>query len=253
MPDPASISLAGPLDGFAPISLAEMDAVKLMNRVDTKYLTDRATLADVLRDAAAAGYRVLVADGARISPYDSIYFDTDALRMFTDHRNKKLRRQKVRTRAYVNSGDAFLEIKPGIPMADLPDFRANDAACRYLAGHSDFEAGQLLPTLETLFQRITLVNPDLTERLTIDTNLCFKNFRTGLETSLGEAVVIELKQDGHAASAMKGILRDHRVKPARISKYCIAVTLTDPSARAGRFKEKVRLIEKTIQHKINVL
>ena len=265
MPDPASISLAGPLDGFAPISLAEMDAVKLMNRVDTKYLTDRATLADVLRDAAAAGYRVLVADGARISPYDSIYFDTDALRMFTDHRNKKLRRQKVRTRAYVNSGDAFLEIKrknnhgrtkkkrTGIPMADLPDFRANDAACRYLAGHSDFEAGQLLPTLETLFLRITLVNPDLTERLTIDTNLCFKNFRTGLETSLGEAVVIELKQDGHAASAMKGILRDHRVKPDRISKYCIAVTLTDPSARAGRFKEKLRLIEKTIQHKIYFL
>ena len=33
----------------------------------------------------------------------------------------------------------------------------------------------------------------------------------------------------------------------------IAVTLTDPSARAGRFKEKVRLIEKTIRHKINVL
>ena len=73
MPDSAAISLAGPLDGFAPISLAEMDAVQLMNRVDTKYLTDRATLADVLRDAAAAGYRVLVADGSRISPYDSIY------------------------------------------------------------------------------------------------------------------------------------------------------------------------------------
>ena len=65
-----------------------------------------------------------------------------------------------------------------------------DAACRYLAGHSDFEAGQLLPTLETLFQRITLVNPDLTERLTIDTDLRFKNFRTGLETSLGDAVII---------------------------------------------------------------
>lgn len=55
MPDDAAISLAGPLDSFAPISLAEMDAVKLMNRVDTKYLTDRTTLADVLRDAAAAG------------------------------------------------------------------------------------------------------------------------------------------------------------------------------------------------------
>ena len=262
MPDPASISLAGPLDGFAPISLAEMDAVKLMNRVDTKYLTDRATLADVLRDAAAAGYRVLVADGSRISPYDSIYFDTDALRMFTDHRNQKLRRQKVRTRAYVNSGDAFLEIKrknnhgrtkkkrTGIPMADLPDFRSNDAACRYLAGHSDFEAGQLRPTLETLFQRITLVNPDLTERLTIDTQLRFKNYRTALETSLQDAVVIELKQDGRAGSKMRGIFLEHRIKPVRVSKYCIAVTLTDPQAIGGRFKMKERAIEKTIGKKI---
>ena len=264
MPDAESISFSGPLDGFAPISLAEMDSVKLMNRVDTKYLTNRATLADVLLDAAAAGYRVLVTDDARISPYDSIYFDTEGLRMFTDHRNKKLRRQKVRTRAYVNSGEAYLEVKrknnhgrtkkkrTGIPLADLPDFRNNDAACRYLAGHSDFEAGQLLPTLETVFKRITLVNPDLTERLTIDTDLRFRNFRTGLETNLGDAVVIELKQDGRAASAMKDILRSHRVKPARISKYCIAVTLTDPSARAGQFKEKVRLIEKTLQHTIKV-
>ena len=265
MPEEAHICFVEPLQALAPITLDEMGSVKLMNRIDSKYLTDERTLLGVLRDAAAAGYRVLVADGARISPYDSVYFDTEGLRMFSDHHNKRLRRQKVRTRAYVNSGDAFLEIKrknnhgrtkkkrTGIPMADLPDFRANDAACRYLAGHSDFEAGQLLPTLETLFQRITLVNPDLTERLTIDTNLCFKNFRTGLETSLLDTVIIEIKQDGHAASQMKGILLDHRVKPARISKYCIAVTLTDPSARAGRFKEKVRLIEKTIQHKINVV
>ena len=176
MPDASVIPPAAPLDGFAPISLEEMDAVKLMNRVDTKYLTDEATLAGVLRDAAAAGYRVLVADGARVSPYDSIYFDTEGLRMFTDHRNQKLHRQKVRTRAYVNSGQAFLEIKrknnqgrtkkkrTGIPMAELPDFRADEAACRYLDDHSDFLAAQLLPTLETYFRRITLVNPDRTER-----------------------------------------------------------------------------------------
>ncbi|MBR3386644.1 MAG: polyphosphate polymerase domain-containing protein [Bacteroidales bacterium] len=263
MPDPARISPAA-LEGFAPVSLEEMDAVRLMNRVDTKYLTDEATLAGVLRDAAAAGYRVLVAGGVRISPYDSVYFDTPELRMFSDHHNRRLRRQKVRTRAYVSSGDAFLEIKrknnrgrtkkkrTAIPMTELPDFRADAAACRYLADWSDFRAEEISPSLETLFQRITLVNPALTERITIDTDLRFKNFRTGLETSLGEAVIIELKQDGRAASPMKGILLDHRVKPARISKYCIAVTLTDPSARSNRFKEKVRLIEKTINRKITV-
>ena len=151
MPEDGVIALAGLLEAFSPISLEEMDAVRLMNRVDTKYLTDSRTLRAVLADAAAAGYRVLTPGGARISPYDTIYFDTPGLRMFSDHHNRRLRRQKVRTRAYVTSGDAFLEIKrknnrgrtkkkrTAIPMADLPDFRANDAACRYLAGHSDFE------------------------------------------------------------------------------------------------------------------
>ena len=265
MPEVAHISLAGPLEALSPITLKEMDAVRLMNRIDTKYLTDEATIAEVLRDAAAVGYRALVADGARISPYDSVYFDTEGLRMFSDHHNKRLRRQKVRTRAYVNSGDAFLEVKrknnrgrtkkkrTGIPMQELPDFRGDAAACRYLADHSDFRAEELQPTLETVFQRITLVNPELTERITIDTCLTFKNFRTGRETSLRDAVIIELKQDGHSASQMKRILLNHRVKPARISKYCIAVTLTDPSAKSNRFKEKVRQIEKTINHKITVI
>ena len=264
MPEDPVIPIADTLDALAPISLEEMDAVRLMNRVDTKYLTDNRTLLTVLHDAAAAGYRVLVADGSRVSPYDSIYFDTDGLRMFTDHRNQKLHRQKVRTRAYVNSGEAFLEIKrknnrgrtkkkrTGIPMDELPDFRADAAACRYLDEWSDFRAEEIRPTLETAFDRITLVNPALTERITIDTDLRFKNFRSGLGTDLADAVIIELKQDGRAASPMKGILLDHRVKPARLSKYCIAVTLTDPSARAGRFKEKVRLIEKTIHKPLTV-
>ena len=264
MPEDPVIPIADTLDALAPISLEEMDAVRLMNRVDTKYLTDNRTLLTVLHDAAAAGYRVLVADGSRVSPYDSIYFDTDGLRMFTDHRNQKLHRQKVRTRAYVNSGEAFLEIKrknnrgrtkkkrTGIPMDELPDFRADAAACRYLDEWSDFRAEEIRPTLETAFDRITLVNPALTERITIDTDLRFKNFRSGLGTDLADAVIIELKQDGRAASPMKGILLHHRVKPARLSKYCIAVTLTDPSARAGRFKEKVRLIEKTIHKPLTV-
>lgn len=265
MPEETHISFEEPLRTLVPITLEEMDSVKLMNRIDTKYLTDEATLLGVLSDAAATGYRVLVAEDARISPYDSVYFDTDGLKMFSDHHNRRLCRQKVRTRAYVNSGDAYLEIKrknnkgrtrkkrTGIPIGELPDFRSDEAACRYLAAHSDFEAGQLQPTLETLFERITLVNPAMTERLTIDTRLRFRNIRTGLETSLLDAVIIELKQDGHAASPMKRILLNHRVKPARISKYCIAVTLTDPSAKSNRFKVKVRQIEKTINHKITVV
>lgn len=262
MPEPQHINFDKALEALGPITLEEMDAVKLLNRIDSKYLTDEATLLQILASAAAAGYRVLVTEGQRISPYSSIYYDTAGLKMFYDHHNRRLTRQKVRTRCYVNSGTSFLEIKrknnkgrtkkkrTGIPKEELMDFRADNAACEYLAKHSWFTSDVLSPVLETAFWRITLVNPAMTERLTIDTRLAFQNFRTGLSTTLQNAVIIELKQDGHAASQMKNILLDYRVKPVRVSKYCVALTLTDPLAKSGRFKVKIRKIEKTIGNKL---
>lgn len=256
------ISFTASLQALQPIILEEMDSIKLMNRIDTKYLTTENVLLQILSAASAAGYRVLVTKESRISPYDSIYYDTAGLKMFYDHHNRRLVRQKVRTRTYMSSGDAFLEIKRknnkgrtkkkriGIPAGELMDFRADVRACEYLASHSWFTAEDLSPSVETLFQRITLANRALTERITIDTMLHFKNFRTGKETSLQDAVIIELKQDGRASSLMKTILLDLRVKPLRVSKYCIALSLTDPLAKTGRFKEKVRMIEKTIGNKL---
>jgi hypothetical protein len=259
------VTITQTLEKFAPITLQEMEGVKLLNRIDTKYLTDEATLQKVLADAAAAGYRTLVAEGVKISPYNSIYFDTPDLRMFLDHHNRRLVRQKVRTRVYVNSGEAYLEIKRknnhgrtkkkriGIQEYEMMEFSSNPAACAYLQKHSWFSVGDIRPVLSTAFERITLVNPAQTERLTIDTRLQFKNYRTRKTASLEDAVIIELKQDGHAASQMKKILLDNRVKPVRISKYCIAETLTDPSIKSNRFKVKVRTIEKTINKKIQVI
>lgn len=259
MPETRHTDFASPLGAFPAISLGEMDAVRLMNRVDTKYVTDEAVLSALLSDACAAGYRVLEVDGGRISPYATLYYDTEDLKMFTDHRNKRLTRQKVRTRTYLASGATFLEVKrkrnngrtkkkrTAVPAADYADFREDPAACRFLAEKSDFPADRLSPSLETVFRRITLVNPAMTERLTIDTRVGFANPRTGREASLRDAVVIELKQDGRAESPMKRILLGRRVKPLRMSKYCIGVTLTDPSARPGRFKMKVRQTEKIIR------
>lgn len=250
---------------MAPITLEEMDSIKLMNRIDSKYVTNEATLERILESAAAAGYRVLESGGQRKSPYDSVYFDTPELKMFYLHHNRRLVRQKVRTRSYVNSGDTFLEIKRknnhgrtskkriGIEPFELMEFSGNPEACAYLAKHSWFTVEDIRPVLETRFTRITLVNPALTERLTIDTQLAFRNFRTGHKTDLQDAVIIELKQDGRAASQMKGILLDLRVKPLRVSKYCIAVTLTDPVAKTGRFKVKVRAIEKIIGNHLTTI
>ncbi len=264
MPDSPAARIAELAGRLSPITLEEMNAVKLLNRIDTKYLTDETTLALVLADARAKGYRILEADGLKISPYNSVYYDTDGLRMFLDHHNRRLVRQKVRTREYMASGLAFLEIKrknnkgrtkkkrTGIPAGEMMDFRSDTEATAYLAKHSAFSADELRPELSTAFDRITLVNPGKTERVTIDTGLGFDNFRTGLKASLGTAVIIELKQSGRGFSDMKRILLGRRVKPVRMSKYCIAVTLTHPGVKHGRFKPKVRAIEKLTKTKIQV-
>jgi len=265
MADDTHISFEEELEKMQPVTLEEMKSVKLMNRTDTKFLTNETTLRGVLSDAGAAGYRVLVTEQERQSPYQTVYFDTPQLRMFYDHHNRRLVRQKVRTRSYVRSQQTFLEIKRknnhgrtskkriGIQPFEMMEFAGNPEACAYLARHSWFTVGDLRPTLETRFTRITLVNPDLTERLTIDTRLGFRNFRTGQAASLQDAVIIELKQDGRARSQMRSIFLDHRIKPMRVSKYCIGITLTEPAAKSGRFKVKVRALEKTIGRKITTV
>ena len=250
--------LSDALDALPPITLEEMDSVKLLNRTDTKYLTTLPVLERILLRAAACGYRALETEGTKHAPYDSIYFDTPDLRMFTDHRNRKLVRQKVRTRVYLNSGLTFLEIKRknnhgrtkkkrmAIPAGEFHDFRTDAEACNYLSAKSFFKAEEIAPAMETAFSRITLVNAALTERLTIDLDLRFRNLRNGREVDLGDGVIIELKQDGRADSRMKRILLDLRVKPFRISKYCVATAMTDPRCRPGRFKLKLIKMQKII-------
>lgn len=238
------------------ITLEEMSSVSLMNRIDTKFVTTVPKLKLVLEDALAAGYRVCEIGGQRLLSYTSIYYDTPDLQMYTAHRNGKKTRQKVRVRTYLIDNQTFLEIKRKnnrgrtkkkrirIPAEFSMNFGAFQDASDFLERKSWWKSGEITPETTTDFSRFTLVNKDLTERLTIDINLGFRNFRSGNTASLGDFVIIELKQDGRVGSQMRHILLDHRVFPYRISKYCVAVTLTDPKARPGRFIEKVRFVEK---------
>jgi len=244
------------------ISLDEMDSIKLMNRIDTKFVTNEATLVSILDEACKQGYRVCTIDGQQVLGYYSVYYDTPDLYCYTIHETGKKVRQKVRVRTYMISDVTYLEIKRKnnkgrtkkkriqIPLDQRLDFSENQEAVDFLEDKSWFNAEQLSPECTTEFDRITLVNAAKTERLTIDMNLHFHNFRTGLDGDLKDAVIIELKQDGKAASQMKNILLDFRVHPYRISKYCMGIVLTEPSARTNRFKKKIRYIEKTINKKI---
>lgn len=252
------------LSTFEPIGLEEMQSVKLMNRLDTKYVTTLDWLEEVLH-LAEKQYFAQEIDGERIAKYDTLYFDTRDLAMYTEHHNRRLVRQKVRIRRYIGSPSAqwqgsdltFLEVKKknnksrtkkkriavkdqsalAYPTEEIQAFMR--LRCRYTED-------QLLPQVRTVFRRITLVNKAKTERLTIDMDLQWTNIQTHQTIGLPPLVIIELKRDGNSPSPMVAILQQLRIKPLKISKYCIGTVLTNPEVKHNRFKNKLRKLNKLI-------
>ena len=98
------------LGRFESINLQQMDAVKLMNRTDTKFVFSRKLLNDVL-SAITTDYSILEINNNIISSYKTLYFDTKDFNFFLDHHNGRGNRYKVRIRQYVESNLHFLEIK----------------------------------------------------------------------------------------------------------------------------------------------
>lgn len=239
--------------GFATVSLEEMKAVKLMNRIDTKFVTTESVLAKLL-GLAREKYRAQEIDGRTMMPYYTLYYDTPDCEMYRHHLHGRLVRKKIRVRRYVGSDSEFLEVKcknnkgrtdkKRIPTYELSE----EARRRFILEKSDYENDLLQPRIENRFTRLTLVNRDMTERLTIDTNLKFHNMVSGINYDLSGLVVIELKRDGRARSPVSDILRELRIKPSGFSKYCMGMALTSPQLPANRFKPRLRRIGKMIRN-----
>lgn len=308
------------------LDLDRIAAVRLMNRVDTKYLVDERRCMELL-ELAADQYYVQIIDDCRACRYATLYYDTPQWDMYHMHHNRRLTRQKIRTRTYVETGVTYLEVKNksnkgrthkrrmALDRSLFAAAATDTAAADFLRREARYAPETLSPSLATRFVRVTLVNRAMTERLTIDFDLHFDNVRaagggnkdmngcgdtdmnsrgntdmngrkdmntigpgdmdinsrgnngmTGMDNgfrpaaeashghtaSLGRLVVIELKQDALAPSPMKQILAQLRVKPFKLSKYCIGEALTNPLVKHNRFKAKIRAIGKMAAHDSNI-
>lgn len=241
------------VQGMKPITLDEMSAVKLMNRIDTKYVVTEDQLRAILLGIKDSYYAQEV-EGHRLSPYSTVYYDTPELTMYLIHHDRHLVRDKVRVRTYVDSHLTFCEVKhknnkgrtkkKRIEVEPIANILDNPEAAAFLAEKQPYPVSSLSPHLVTIFDRFTLVNYDKTERLTIDCNLRFENLRNGNTASMVPLAVMELKQDGRAHSLLKDVLFELRIRPFKVSKYCIGTCMTQPEVKQNRFKKKIRRIEK---------
>lgn len=256
------------LSNFDPITLEEMKGIRLMNRIDTKFVTTVPRLRRLL-EMAQHDYFIQETDSLRISPYYTLYFDTPDCAMYNRHEVGQLDRQKIRIRSYVEAGLSFLEVKTKnnhgrtkkkrVAMQGFdamnPDydllFHRQDATFedydRFLRTHLRYEPTTLTQQLENRFERITLVNKDKSERLTIDTNLRFHNIATDNYRFMDDLVVIELKRDGLKPSPILPMLRELMIRPHGFSKYCIGSALTNDALRRNRIKPRLHSVERIMK------
>lgn len=237
------------LNTYTTISLGEMKAVRLMNRIDTKYVTTLPMLVRLL-EIAQPEYMVQSIDGALNMPYYTLYYETQDAHMYMEHLRGRKRRQKIRIRKYVHSDVAFLEIKNKNNKG-----RTSKKRIEYVEGNTEeqelfinekanYAYSDLSKRIENKFSRITLVNKGKTERLTIDTNLRFHNLKNDEVCAVEGLVIIEHKRDGNVYSPISAILNQLRIFPAKFSKYCMGMALTDSTLKRNRFKERLRMVNK---------
>ena len=240
---------------FDSISLDEMSSIRLMNRIDTKFVTTMPVLYQLL-GMAQEEYMAQEIDGERNMPYSTTYYDTTDYDMYYVHQHGHAGRQKLRFRTYVSSGLQFMEVKTKnnhgrtkkkrmkVGDMDLTDQEKLD----FLSQHLGYPADTLMPAIQNSFDRITLVNKARTERLTIDTSLQFHNLVTGKERQMSPLVIVELKRDGLCYSPVLEMLRQLRVFPHGFSKYCMGSALTNDRLKVNRFKPKLIDIRKIAQN-----
>lgn len=244
------------LNMMQPIGLDDMKAVRLMNRMDQKYLASADLLEDLL-SRIADSYYVQHIDGNPLSPYRTLYFDTDDLRMYTMHHNKKLNRQKLRVRTYRSTDTTFFEIKNKnnkkktskvripIDVAMFDHSLEVPEVMQFVNENTPYPVTTLHPCLENRFERITLVDKGMSERITIDRGISFHNRATNIDADISRLLVIEVKHEvGAPMSVIEKALHELHVLPRRMSKYCIGTALTDPAAKSNRFKPKLLFINK---------
>ncbi len=252
------------------ISLEElMQSASLQSRIDTKYLVPSIRINE-LPHLLPAGTRVLKIDDQTTSRYFSVYFDTPDHFFYSMSATSRRRRIKVRTRAYVDSDLAFLEIKTKglrgvtektrIPhrveqMWELDEKDLDFIRVSLMSQGVDPSLAQTLrPKLTTSYDRSTFVVPERDgqhSRVTADSNLEW----TLLAAVPGSApanpkllcagmAIVETKSI-HLSSSANRALWSSGLRECRISKYCTGFAALDPRLPANRWHRALTEISRT--------
>jgi hypothetical protein len=239
------------INTFSSVSLDEINGVKLMNRIDSKYVFNASKLPEIL-ERISEMFFVLEIGKRRIQTYKTSYFDTDDYNMYINHHNGKQNRYKIRHRFYQNDNKGFLEIKfksnKGRTIKNRIDLHSvneiySEKGVDFIKKKTPFDAHDLKVALSNSFNRITLVSKAFDQRLTIDTNLSFSGFEK--EHSNSKIAIIEVKRDKFSQNTgINEILKNLKIYQSGLSKYCLGMVYLNNNIKQNMFKSKLITIKK---------
>jgi len=241
---------------FHPVTLDQMDSVKLMKRTDTKFVFNINQLPEILH-SASENYLILEINDIREQKYETTYFDTDGYTMYTSHHNGKLNRHKIRIRKYVSSDQEFLEVKRKSNRAETiknriqhsytEQLHSSDTGNEFLEKYTPFNPKHLKPKLGNSFIRLTLVSKQFNERITIDYNLNFKDLTHPKSISAKSVCIAEIKRNkDQKESPFLEKLNHMKIQSSGFSKYCFGLAMLSPDVKTNLFKMKIKKLEKII-------
>jgi hypothetical protein len=183
-------------------SLADLNAVQLMRRFDSKYVIPESWLSELIL-ALSEDMHILEVEGQWDCRYQNVYYEFPDDQFLTDHLRGKARRMKIRTRSYGTNGLAFLEVKqrfPGGKTVKQRILRSEGEGLSFAQNELDFlrafvaKPEMLEPRLEGAFQRLTLVDFKKSERITLDRSLSSNLIAQPPSALMQGLAVVEIKQ-----------------------------------------------------------
>jgi len=242
---------------FEGISLKQLESVQLLNRRDTKFVFNQTKLPSILR-ALMSYFRILDIENFRVIEYENIYFDTDDFLFYTQHHNEKLNRHKVRMRRYLQPDVSYFEIKlktnkkrmikRRVKITQITDY-LDESDKEFVRQVIGIQPDTLSPKLWIKFSRISLVDKNFKNRVTIDSNINVNNGTK--ETQFRNLVIAELKQNiFRPVPEFFQNMRRNGAYEMRISKYCMGILHTYDGVKYNRFKQKVLRINKLMSENL---
>ena len=212
------------------ISLEESKKIKIFNRFESKYIIDHDDILNIIR-LLENDYLLVEENNKIIFGYHSLYFDTPELNMWNDHNIDKPSRQKIRIREY-DDKSKFLEIKEKIDgktiktRIPIESYFINDEE-QWISNNLKYDTKNLIKSLDVKYNRISFVKKDKTERITLDIDIEYYNYKTNKRwKSNKNFAILEIKKNKEENNEIEDIINKEYIFKQKYSKYYCGILKT---------------------------